>query len=135
MALTVQISINVAPGDRLTDFELGILRACAGSTTPEPSINADAVDTPQSAQVAPIKTGKTSTKAATQKTEAEVAPEVDDDAPTAKATLEQAVSRATALVSKGKTETVKEALAAVGAKKVSELKGTAIAAFIEALDV
>ncbi len=54
-------------------------------------------------------------------------PEADD------ATMEDAVQLATKLVSEGKAAQVKEALRGVGAKRVSELKGDAIATFIASL--
>lgn len=59
------------------------------------------------------------------------AAEEDDaeDAPT----MDDAVTRATVLVSQGKAAAVKAALAVAGAKRVSELKGTQIAAFLQAL--
>jgi hypothetical protein len=53
-----------------------------------------------------------------------------DDSPT----LEQAVARATQVVSEGGTATVKAALASVGAKKVSELSADKVADFMAALD-
>lgn len=56
---------------------------------------------------------------------------VGTDAPT----LEDAVARATVLVSEGKAASVKAALATAGAKRVSELsKPAAIKAFLDALD-
>lgn len=50
-------------------------------------------------------------------------------------TLKDAIAKATELVSNGRGAEVKAALAPTGAKKVSELKGDAIATFIQALEV
>lgn len=50
------------------------------------------------------------------------------------ATLEDAVARATTLVSEGRAAEVKAALATAGAKRVSELKPANIQAFLDALD-
>jgi Ribosome-associated chaperone zuotin len=52
------------------------------------------------------------------------------DAPT----LDDAVSKATKLVSEGKTAQVKAALLAAGAKRVSELKGAGISVFLNSLE-
>lgn len=50
-------------------------------------------------------------------------------------TMADAVARATELVGSGKAAKVKEALASLGAKRVSELEEDKIADFIAALDV
>lgn len=55
---------------------------------------------------------------------------VEDAAPT----LDDAVARATTMVSAGKTAEVKAALATAGAKRVSELKPANIQTFLDALD-
>lgn len=60
-----------------------------------------------------------------EETEAE-----DDDAPT----MSDAVAAATQLVSSGQAAKVKEALATVGAKRVSEIEEKDIAAFMAALE-
>ena len=48
-------------------------------------------------------------------------------------TLEDAIARATELVSEGKAAKVKAALAKVGAKRVSDIKESSLKAFIDAL--
>lgn len=57
----------------------------------------------------------------------------EDEAAGDEPTLDDAVALATKLMSGGKAADVKAALGTVGAKRVSELKGSKIAAFIEAL--
>lgn len=62
-------------------------------------------------------------------------PEPDEDASEdGEDALEAAVSRATALVKEGKIPLVKKALAAAGAKKVSELTADQVDDFVAALD-
>lgn len=79
---------------------------------------------------------ETRTPAAKKSTapKAEPAPEPEDIIGGPEATLEDAVSRATALVAAGKTAQVKAALATAGVKRVSELSGAKIATFLTALD-
>jgi hypothetical protein len=50
-------------------------------------------------------------------------------------TLEDAIARATKMVSEGQTAAVKAALSSVGAKRVSELEADKVPAFLDALDV
>lgn len=55
----------------------------------------------------------------------------EPEEPTPGSTPKDAISRATKLVSAGKTARVKAVLSELGAKKVSDLKGAKIAQFIE----
>lgn len=94
-------------------------------------------------KAAPAPASATSGKAAVLDTTLDEAPaaaeEAEEDllgggAEEATYTLEDAVSKATKLVSGGKASEVKAALAAAGAKRVSELKGDAIGTFMQALE-
>lgn len=62
-----------------------------------------------------------------------VAEEATEDAAEETLTVADAVAAATQLVAGGKQAKVKEALTAVGAKRVSEVKPAKVAAFLEAL--
>ncbi len=119
-------------------------KAAAPVAAPAPAAKVEAPKAaPAPAKKAPIPTtSATSSKAAVlDKTIDEPAPAAEEaeedlvggEEEVAAYTLEDAVSAATKLVSEGKSATVKTALAAVGAKRVSELKGVAIASFMEAL--
>lgn len=57
----------------------------------------------------------------------------EEDLVGAAPTLDAAVARATTLVSEGRAAEVKAALAEIGAKRVSELSGKAIAQFLNAV--
>lgn len=126
MSLNIHISINSDSDRDLTPHELGILRALANTGDAAPAVEGAA----STAKTAKQKDTPTLKSAPTP------APEEDEASPeeSSGGTLEDAVSRATALVSQGKTASVKEALAATGAKRVSELKGAMIGAFLKALD-
>ena len=115
----------------LTEEEAAQLQAFIGETVQSAAPAPKAKPAPKAtAKAAPV---------------AEEAPEVPDEpADEADAeedllggapTLEDAVAKATELVSSGQTATVKAALAAVGAKRVSEVKANQVQAFIDALDV
>ena len=84
------------------------------------------------AKAAPAKAAPA--KAAPAKAEPAVDPAKPAVDPGPAVDLDTAVAVATDLVARGKTADVKLALAAAGAKRVSELKGTAIAKFLEALE-
>jgi len=118
---TVTITISSETG--LTDHENNILRALAPAN--------NATTAPVLALV-PEK-GKRGAKAPVAEPVVEPEPE-EDILGGAEVTLEDAVKRATELVSAGGTPRVKAALTAIGVKRVSELKGASIAAFLEALD-
>lgn len=124
MSLTVQITIHSDSDNPLSDFELGLLQALADQNGAAPAAKAPAAKTTPAAKPAAAKV----TPPAAAETEDE------DVLGGGEATLEDAVARATALVSSGKTADVKAALAVVGAKRVSELSGAKIQGFLDALD-
>lgn len=73
--------------------------------------------------------------AAAKKAAAPVVEEVEEDLVGGNGpTLADAVERATSMVSAGQSSKVKEALAVVGAKRVSEIPEESVADFLEALD-
>jgi hypothetical protein len=111
------ITITINTEAPLTDLEQALLRvlldeAPAAKATPAPA-----------------------KKAAAPKPTAVPDPEPEEDLVGGGATLEDAVAKATELVAAGKTAAVKAALAAAGAKRVSELSGAKIQVFLDALDV
>lgn len=91
-----------------------------------------------SAEAPAAPASKPASKPATAKpaAKAEPTPEAEpaEDTPASEggATMEDAVALATSMVSTGKAAKVKEALAAVGAKRVSEIAEDQIQAFIDA---
>lgn len=84
------------------------------------------VKTPVEVSEAPTPAAGTPTP--TEEEEASEEPQGDEDF-----TIDDAVSKATELVGTGKTALVKAALVKIGAKRVSELKGDKIAAFMKEL--
>lgn len=95
-------------------------KKAAPEPEPEPDADEPAPAKKTAAKRAPAK------KAAAKKAE----PEPEDDVDP----LDVAIERATEMVQSGGIKTVKAALAAVGAKKVSDLTGNKVEAFLEALD-
>lgn len=124
--LNITIEIHSDERNSLTDFERGILNALSG-------LNVGGVEVKQEGKK--VETPKVVTKP-TVAPVAETLPEPEEETtpPAGEATMAAAVKAATDLVSQGKAAQVKTALAGVGAKRVSELKGKAIAEFLEALD-
>ena len=136
--MSVNITINIQSNEagHFTDLENRVLdslsrslRVIEGNGGLGPEVAAKAQAASGSALVVSAKT-KAELKAEAKAAQlvAEAAGNDGSD------TLEQAVAQATTLVADGKTAKVKEALAAAGAKRVSELKGSAIAVFLGALD-
>jgi hypothetical protein len=128
------IMINTSAGP-LSESDKAALRALVGATTPEPSA-ADVVKEDRKAEqakAAPVakKAAPAAKKAAAPAPEPEPDEDSSEDGEDA---LEAAVSRATALVKEGKIPLVKKALAAAGAKKVSELTADQVDDFVAALD-
>ena len=124
--ITINIQSNEAGG--LTSFEQDILSALSKSLTgtPKATTTPTVIEVVEADAPNPEPKKRASTKAE---------PDKDVEASTSgAATLEEAVTRATALVADGKTAKVKGALAVAGAKRVSELKGATIATFLEALN-
>ena len=114
----MQITIDT---NNLSEMDIAMLGFLAGQPEPEtsePEIVVPVVEKPKP-------------KAKPVKPEPEPEPEdlVGDDAPT----MADAVAAATVLVSSGGAAKVKEALAAVGSKRVSEMKVEDIPAFLAAL--
>ena len=113
------ISFNT---EELTDVDKAVLRAVVG----DGGIQAVAAQLAQGVKTTPAK------KAAPASGVAQVEPE--EDLVGEEATMEQAVARATELVSAGKAANVKAALASADVKRVSELADSAsIAKFLAEL--
>ena len=148
--IDITIRITADADQPLGDYELGILRAAAG--TPMAVLEAAVEAQPVAAEAATDQPAAEATEAKparkrrTRKPKEE-APEADtssdeddedqdepDAEPAADDPQQEAVDRARALMGAGKVKVVKEALGSLGAVKVSELKGKEIAAFLEALD-
>lgn len=121
--ISVTITVNSDERGNLTDFERGVFNALSGLNVGKVTIE---------------ETGtKVGTKGDTKdKVVDKVTTPTQDELPgdEGPATMDTAVKRATELVANGKAAEVKAALATAGVKRVSELKGKAIAAFLEALD-
>lgn len=134
----MNISFQIDTSIPITDAERRVLIALAGG------VPDDLDNKPVVQEAEPVKRTRGPNK---PKEPVDTAPETDPDDDTrdqdvpevAKAdddgpSLGDAVARATQLVSLGKKAEVKAALDVVGAKRVGELKGDAITAFLEALD-
>lgn len=128
------IEIHHNTDDELNTTDRAVLQALLGSDVP---VAAPVADPP--AAKAPAKKAASGAKKAAAKPEPTPEPEEaesadedllgDDEAPT----MADAVELATELVSDGRSADVKAALAEVGAKRVSELKGAGIATFVNTL--
>lgn len=104
----------------------GLIAALSGGSAPAAPAEA--------AKPAATKTAKAAAKPAAA--EPEAAAEADDAPAAAEGpTLDDAIERATTLVSEGKAAQVKAALTSVGAKRVSELTDKTIGGFMDALDM
>jgi hypothetical protein len=125
----------------LTTLDKQVLALLAGSATPAPA-PAPAVDRDVAVEFAtPAAKPAPAKKAAAPKPEPEPEPEPEEDLVGDSAepepegpTMADAVAAATKLVSSGGAPKVKEALAAVGAKRVSEIPADSIQAFLTALE-
>lgn len=113
----MQITIDT---NNLSDLDINMLAFLAAGTSEE------TVEEPETVEV-PNDEPK---KAAPKKVEETPDEDLLGDAPT----MADAVAAATALVSNGGAAKVKEALAEVGAKRVSEMKTEDIPAFLAALE-
>lgn len=127
MTISVTITIQSDALNNLTGLEQGILNSLSGEGAS--TVKVKVLETPATT-VTPIKKEK-STPPPVQD---ELPDDDTGDADDGKATLDNAVKMATIMVAEGKAALVKEALATAGVKRVSELKGKAIAAFLEALN-
>ena len=121
------ITVTIVLTSPFTDLEQRVLHAFDNGVAPAPV----AVPFNVPAAVTPPKPAAAAPKA---QPKPEPKPEPEEDLVGDVATLEDAVSRATTLVASGKTAQVKAALAAAGAKRVSELSGAKIGVFMGALD-
>ena len=117
------ITVTIVLTSPFTDLETAVLHAFDGRAPAAPA--PVAAPTPKAVVVPPV---------AKPTPKPEPTPEPDEDLLGGAATLEDAVARATTLVASGKTAQVKAALAAAGAKRVSELSGAKIGVFLGALD-
>lgn len=118
----MQITIDT---NNLSELDIAMLAFLAGNTE-------EAEDEVEPEAPAPA---KAATKKAAAKPKPEPAPEPEEDLVGGDGpTMQDAVAAATKLVSEGGAATVKTALAAVGAKRVSEMAEADIPAFMEALE-
>lgn len=116
----MHISINTEDG--LSASDIRVLKALIGETETFAAPVKEQAEKPTPAKKAPAK-------------KAEPEPEEEDLVGDKQAvrTKEDAIKKATELVSQGKTPQVKKALAAVGAKKVSEIQEDQVEEFFAAL--
>lgn len=122
----MQITIDTTT---LTDADRAFLLGLLGEGT---------VSAPEKASTPAPKATAPAAKKAASKPAPKPAPEPEDedtDEPDNSATLADAVKAATALVSAGKAATVKAALKAVGAARVSEVDEDKVSEFLELLDI
>ena len=132
----MQIQITLDSNAPLTEKDRAILAPILGNIVP--------VEEPAPATAKPARTAKPApakTKPAPveepevedEETEAPVEETEDEDLLGGEVTLQDAIDRATELVSSGKSAQVKAALAKVGAKRVSDIKPSNLKKFIDAL--
>jgi hypothetical protein len=122
----VQITIDT---NNLSELDVAMLAFLAGQETTEAPEEPDADEAP--AAPAPA---KAAAKKAPKAAAAPVEPEDEDLLGGTAPTMADAVARATVLVSEGGAAKVKEALAAVGAKRVSEMDEDKVPEFLALLD-
>lgn len=160
MAIDINVRITLATGEAYSAYENNILAAVAGAPVQAPAAPAaEAAPAPADeaapAPAAPKRTRRTKAQieaeekaaaeaaaTAAEDEEAAVADDTDADAdedaadllgtdePVQAPTTQDAVDAATVVLTAGGTAKVKAALAKAGVKRVSELKGAGIAAFI-----
>lgn len=117
--------------NNLSELDMAVLAVLTGNqaTAPTPAVAPKAAPAP--AKKAPAKAAPAPAPEPTEEAGAEAeAEDLVGGAPT----MADAVSAATVLVSSGGAAKVKEALASVGAKRVSEMQDTDIPAFLAALE-
>lgn len=125
----MQITLTIDTAAPLSEQDRAILRVIAEDGTPALPTPAEK-PAPVAKKAAPAP-AKASPAKATKAPEPDV--EEDEDASDDAPTKQDAVDRATELVSTGKAAQVKAALNAAGVKRVSELKDADIPAFLDAL--
>ena len=119
MILTIDTTQPMSDADqRVLSALLGTALLADATAEPEPE--------PEPEEKKPRK------RAAKKESEPEPEPEPEPEEPDIG--MDLAVSRATTLLAEGKSDTVKEALAVAGAKRVSELTEESVPKFLEALD-
>ena len=139
----MHIEIHIHTEEPVTQTDINVLLALsqalvAGNTKSEPEQKSGADVVKEDRKAEQAKSAPAAKKAAPAAKKAAAPapePEPDEDASEdGEDALEAAVSRATALVKEGKIPLVKKALAAAGAKKVSELTADQVDDFVAALD-
>ena len=138
MPLHVTIQITSDASNPLTETDQGILRALTatnGSAAPANDYVPADTAAVRKAIPAPKAEPKPVAKPAPVAAPEPVVEEEEEDLVGGAPSLEDAVAKATTLVASGKTAQVKAALAAAGAKRVSELAGKKIGVFLDALSV
>jgi hypothetical protein len=150
MSLKITIEINLEHEGTYSETEAAVIAALTASPAPEvikEPVKAAAAATAKTppaptkpaAKVTPPGKPAQSTRAAVLEDIPDAGPEeaeedlVGGEAAATTYTMEDAVSAATKLVSGGKSDKVKAALAKTSAKRVSELKGDDLSTFMEAL--
>ena len=125
----MQIQITLDSNAPLTEKDRAILAPILGNIVP---IEEPAPSTAKPAR--PAKPAPAKTKPApVEEPEVEDEETEDEDLLGGEVTLQDAIDRATELVSSGKSAQVKAALAQVGAKRVSDIKPSNLKKFIDAL--
>lgn len=126
------MQITIDTNEPLTETDRAILAPLLGNIVP--------VEEPAPATAKPARTTKPAKPAPKpepveedEETEAPVEETEDEDLLGGEVTLQDAIDRATELVSSGKSAQVKAALAKVGAKRVSDIKPSNLKKFIDAL--
>ena len=129
------MQITIDTNEPLTETDRAILAPLLGNIVP--------VEEPAPATAKPARTTKTARPAPEPEPEPEPAKTApveetedeaeDEDLLGGEVTLQDAIDRATELVSSGKSAQVKAALAQVGAKRVSDIKPSNLKKFIDAL--
>lgn len=148
MAMTITVAISVADDQPYTTREAAVIAAmqahpsngAAATTAPAAAAEPVAEKPAPKARAAKAASTRAAVLEDTPEPVVEGAPEPAAEEPEEDLvgaetvhTLDDAVTLATQLVSDGKAPAVKAALAVAGAKRVSELKGDAITAFINEL--
>ena len=129
----------------LSDHDRAVLSALAtaglGELPPAPAKKAPAKKAPAkkapAPEPAPAEAPKTEAPAEAPATEPAPEAEAPAEAPdkgTDGPTVDDAVARAASLLSEGRADTVKAALASLDINRVSQLKPSQVGAFLEALD-
>ena len=127
----MQIQITLDSNAPLTEKDRAILAPILGNIVPIEEPSPSTAKPARPAKPAPAKTKPAPVE--DEETEAPVEETEDEDLLGGEFTLQDAIDRATELVSSGKSAQVKAALAQVGAKRVSDIKPSNLKKFIDAL--